>query len=261
MDVGSGFESSSPASRRSTTPRRGDGAGAPRRPARALRRGARADRRGAERGGRRGRALRTRLAEDGVVSSLLMIHGLHPVPLETRVSAALDRVRPYMESHGGGVEVLSLEDDVLRLRLHGSCDGCPASASTLELAIKQELEEAAPDLLGIEVEGLVEQPRTFSGRRCRSSRTGTARLRPCRRDDARLRCSRGRRGDAATVNGTRLLIANVGGSSSRTATRARRAAPRSSTAPRRRHPDPPRAVSASRSRSRGVSSAAPSRCS
>ena len=59
--------------------------------------------------------------------------------------------------------MLSLEDDVLRLRLHGSCDGCPASASNvLELAIKQEF-EIAPDLLGIEVEGLVDAPRTFSG--------------------------------------------------------------------------------------------------
>ena len=102
-----------------------------------------------------------------------------------------------MESHGGGVEVLSLEDDVLRLRLHGSRDGCPASASTLELAIKQELEEAAPDLLGIEVEGPVEQPRTFSGSGA-AARLGRERLVAARAgvDDGRLRCSRGRRGDA-----------------------------------------------------------------
>ena len=92
---------------------------------------------------------------------------------------------PYMESHGGGVEVLSLEDDVLRLRLHGSCDGCPASASTLELAIKQELEEAAPDLLGIEVEGLVEQPRIGSGAAARLDGNGSSSP-PVPRDDARL---------------------------------------------------------------------------
>jgi hypothetical protein len=59
-----------------------------------------------------------------------------------------------MESHGGNVELVSLEDGVVRLRLEGSCDGCPASSSTLELAIKTALEEAAPDLLGIEVEGI-----------------------------------------------------------------------------------------------------------
>ena len=78
------------------------------------------------------------------------------MPLEERVEAALVSVRPYMESHGGGVELVRLEDGVAHLRLRGSCDGCPASASTLELAIREALDEAAPDLDGIEVEGLVE---------------------------------------------------------------------------------------------------------
>ena len=100
--------------------------------------------------------VRDALARDGVVGSLLLIHGLHPVPLAERVEAALVSVRPYMESHGGGVELVRLEDGVAHLRLRGSCDGCHASASTLELAIKEALEEAAPDLDGIEVEGLVE---------------------------------------------------------------------------------------------------------
>ena len=99
-----------------------------------------------------------KLAEDGLVGSLLLIHGLYPVPLEERVAAALNEVRPYMESHGGGVEVLSLEDGVLRLRLEGSCDGCAASSATLELAIKKALMDAAPDLLDLEVEGAVEPP-------------------------------------------------------------------------------------------------------
>lgn len=100
--------------------------------------------------------VRDELAQDGVVASLLLIHGLFPVPLAERVEAALESVRPYMESHGGGVELVRLEDGVAHLRLRGSCDGCHASASTLELAIKEALDEAAPDLDGIEVEGVVE---------------------------------------------------------------------------------------------------------
>lgn len=96
---------------------------------------------------------RERLAEDGVVSSLLMIHGLHPVPVEKRVLRALDQVRPYMESHGGNVELLGVEDGVVRLRLVGSCDGCAASASTLELAVEKAIQEEAPDVLGMFVEG------------------------------------------------------------------------------------------------------------
>jgi Fe-S cluster biogenesis protein NfuA/nitrite reductase/ring-hydroxylating ferredoxin subunit len=101
-------------------------------------------------------ALLLRLAGDGVVGSLMLIHDLYPVPLETRVEDALASVRPYMESHGGDVQLLRLEDGVAYLKLVGHCHGCPASAATLELAIKEALDEAAPDLLGLEVEGVAE---------------------------------------------------------------------------------------------------------
>ena len=94
------------------------------------------------------------LAQDGVVASLMLIHGLYPVDLETRVREALHTVRPYMESHGGDVELLGIEGGIARLRLEGSCNGCPASASTMELAIEQALQDAAPDLEGIDVEGV-----------------------------------------------------------------------------------------------------------
>lgn len=107
-------------------------------------------------------AVRDRLADDGLVASLLLIQGIHPVPLEERVEAALASVRPYLQSHSGDVELLRLDEGVAHLRLQGSCDGCPSSAATLELAITQALEEAAPDLEGIEVEGVVERTRFAS---------------------------------------------------------------------------------------------------
>lgn len=103
--------------------------------------------------------LRDRLAGDGVVASLMLIHGLYPVGLPERVAEALDSVRPYMESHGGNVELLGVEEGIARIRLEGSCDGCPASSSTLELAIKGALDEAAPDLEGLVVEGAVAAPK------------------------------------------------------------------------------------------------------
>jgi Fe-S cluster biogenesis protein NfuA len=108
-----------------------------------------------------GQEIHERLVADGVVASLLLIHDLYPIDLETRVREALDSVRPYMESHGGDVELLGLEGGIARLRLAGSCDGCPASAATLELAIKDALDQAAPDLVGLEVEG-VAAPRSAS---------------------------------------------------------------------------------------------------
>jgi Fe-S cluster biogenesis protein NfuA/nitrite reductase/ring-hydroxylating ferredoxin subunit len=110
-----------------------------------------------------GEVAKAKLVADPVVASLLLIHDLYPVPLEQRVGEALEEVRPYMESHDGNVELLGVEDGVVRLRLAGSCDGCPASASTLELAIKEALEKAAPDLAGLEVEGLVEEMPPTSG--------------------------------------------------------------------------------------------------
>ena len=99
---------------------------------------------------------REAMAADELVSGLLMIHDLYPVPIEERVAEALDTVRPYMESHGGDVELLGIEDGIARLRLEGSCKSCRASSSTLELAVRQALEQAAPDLLGMDVEGVTE---------------------------------------------------------------------------------------------------------
>jgi len=107
--------------------------------------------------GAAGEETAAKLAEDPFVATLLLIHDLHPLPLEVRVQNALDSVRPYMESHGGNVELLSLEDGVARIHLRGSCSDCSASSVTLELAIKQALEEAAPDLEGLDVEGMAPQ--------------------------------------------------------------------------------------------------------
>ncbi|HET6505413.1 MAG TPA: NifU family protein [Baekduia sp.] len=98
-------------------------------------------------------------ARDDLVSGLLLIHGLHPVPLAERVRAALDGVRPYLASHGGDVELLGIDaEGVASLRLSGSCRGCGASQTTLELAIEAALDEAAPDLTGLDVEGAVAPP-------------------------------------------------------------------------------------------------------
>src|SRR3984893_11103100 len=104
-----------------------------------------------------GEQIAASLVGDPLVATLLLIHDLHPVPLADRVLGALESVRPYMESHGGNVELLSLQSGVARIRLQGSCSDCSASSVTLELAIKQALEEAAPDLDGLEVEGVAPQ--------------------------------------------------------------------------------------------------------
>jgi Fe-S cluster biogenesis protein NfuA/nitrite reductase/ring-hydroxylating ferredoxin subunit len=93
------------------------------------------------------------LAGDELVSSLLLVHGLHPYDVAARIERALAGVRPYLGSHGGDVELVGLtEDGVARLRLLGSCDGCPSSSVTLKLAVQGAVEAAAPEVTAIEVE-------------------------------------------------------------------------------------------------------------
>lgn len=97
--------------------------------------------------------LLAKLAGDDVVSGLLLVHGLHPYSIEQRVEDALEGVRPYLGTHGGDVELLEVTDEgVVRLRLLGSCDGCPSSSVTLSLAVEGAIEAAAPEVTAIEVE-------------------------------------------------------------------------------------------------------------
>ena len=102
--------------------------------------------------------LKDELLGDELITHLLLLHGLHPVDVETRVLGALDEVRPYLESHGGNVQFLGIEDGVARVRLEGSCDGCPSSTMTLKLAIEEAVQKAAPELEGVEAEGVAEPP-------------------------------------------------------------------------------------------------------
>lgn len=99
------------------------------------------------------RAGSERLLEDELVSHLLLVHGLHPVPVRDRVAAALDEVRPYLESHGGDIELVGVEDGVVRLRMEGSCDGCPSSSATLRLAVEDAIRNAAPEVEEIDADG------------------------------------------------------------------------------------------------------------
>ncbi len=98
------------------------------------------------------------LAKDDLVASLLLVHGLHPYDVATRVQGALKNVRPYLGSHGGDVELLEITDEgVVHLRLLGSCDGCPSSSVTLKLAVEGAIESAAPEVTAITVDDTASQ--------------------------------------------------------------------------------------------------------
>jgi Fe-S cluster biogenesis protein NfuA len=93
------------------------------------------------------------LVEDELVASLLVVHGLHPASVVQRVEGALAQVRPLLAAHAGDVELLGVDEaaGVVQLRLLGSCDGCPSSSVTLQLAVERAIVEAAPEIVRIDV--------------------------------------------------------------------------------------------------------------
>src|ERR1700680_1964952 len=96
------------------------------------------------------------MAADDLIRGVLLLHGLHPMDLRSRVEGALESVRPYMRSHGGGVELVDVIGDTVRIRLEGHCKGCPSSAMTLKLAVEKAIFEAAPDVAAIDVDAPAE---------------------------------------------------------------------------------------------------------
>lgn len=106
-----------------------------------------------------GAAMIDALADDPAVEGLLLLHGLHPLGVDARIQRALDRVRPYLGSHAGGVEYLGVDaGGVARLRLEGSCHGCPSSTVTVQLAITGAVRDAAPEVTDVVVDGMTAPP-------------------------------------------------------------------------------------------------------
>ena len=118
-----------------------------------------------------------RLISDPLVESLLLLHGLHPLDVDARIQRALDQVRPYLGSHAGGVHYVGVSDGVARLRLEGNCDGCPSSAITVQLAIEGAVQDAAPEVTEVVVEGVTEAPARPRARCCCRSARGRTRWR------------------------------------------------------------------------------------
>jgi Fe-S cluster biogenesis protein NfuA len=104
--------------------------------------------------GAAGESTLEQFGRDELVRNLLLLYDLHPQELEARVLDALERTRPYLRSHGGNVELVSVDGGTrVRLKLLGSCHGCPSSSLTLKTAVEQAIREAAPEITAIVVDG------------------------------------------------------------------------------------------------------------
>jgi len=102
--------------------------------------------------GESGEGVVQRLGRDELVSSLLVLHGIHPVDLEARVRQAIDKVGSRLRAHEGEVELLSIQEGVVRLRLHAKDHGCGSTADDLKEMVEQAVYQGAPDVSSLIVE-------------------------------------------------------------------------------------------------------------
>ena len=79
--------------------------------------------------------------EDPLARALLAMYDLIPVEDRIQVEEALDEIRPYIESHGGALELLDVDEGVVHVVMSGACHGCAGSAMTLRRGIEEKLRE------------------------------------------------------------------------------------------------------------------------
>jgi hypothetical protein len=103
-----------------------------------------------------GPTILARIAEDDQVKSLLLLHGLHPDDLETRIRKAVDRLRPHLGVHGLRLEVVEITNGTARLCVHQTSN--VAVTAPLLWSLPGEIEnaiiETAPDIENVVIEGL-----------------------------------------------------------------------------------------------------------
>ncbi len=104
----------------------------------------------------RGKEILFELVDDPAVRMLFAMHGLIRADLRTRAERVVEMVRPQIQSHGGDVTLIDIQDGIALVRLSGSCTGCSMSAVTLRNTVEEALKEQCPEI--IEVRQLPEEP-------------------------------------------------------------------------------------------------------
>jgi Fe-S cluster biogenesis protein NfuA len=105
-----------------------------------------------------GGAIVPALGRDELVGSLLVLYGLHPMDLEARVVQALDKVRSRLHARQGEVELLSIEDGAVRLRLDADGNGCGSTPQALKQMVEDAVYRTAPDITALVIESAAGKP-------------------------------------------------------------------------------------------------------
>jgi len=105
-----------------------------------------------------GMSIIDRLGRDALVSSVLILYGLHPEDLETRVVKAVDRVRPQLRKQGCEVEIVGVNAGAIRLRVETGSHTCGSTAKAAQTTLEGAVYDAAPDLTSLVIGGFEEKP-------------------------------------------------------------------------------------------------------
>ena len=93
-----------------------------------------------------------KLGSDALICGLLVLYGIHPLTLEERVHRALEKLGPQLRKQNASVELIDVEESVVRLRIHGFGHGCGSSSDAIKSLAQQAILEAAPELIEVVVE-------------------------------------------------------------------------------------------------------------
>jgi Fe-S cluster biogenesis protein NfuA len=89
-----------------------------------------------------------------MVSSLLVLYGLHPDGLETRVRRAVERLEPKLRRDGAVIELLDMREGAVRIRVTPGAHTCGSTTKALQGSVEDAIYEAAPDIVSLTIEGL-----------------------------------------------------------------------------------------------------------
>lgn len=98
----------------------------------------------------RGAELLYELVDEPEVAAALVKAGIMRPTVAMRALQVIDGVRPYINSHGGEIELVAIDDGIARVRLSGACSGCSASSITLRNVVSDALREAVPEITSVE---------------------------------------------------------------------------------------------------------------
>lgn len=109
-------------------------------------------------GGEAGMTIIDRLGRDSLVSNVLILYGLHPSDIDSRVVEGVNRLRPQLRKQGCEIELLSVTDGAIRLRVETGSHSCGSTAKTVQATVEGAIYDAAPDMTSLVIEGLDEKP-------------------------------------------------------------------------------------------------------